>query len=143
MQHNKETENLALLYAYGELDKKQEKDFLPHLKECPKCGSIIKITAAIAAALPEKQAPGELAVPPVFNKWTKTGKSLWETISHTFNFKKLVPAGAMILALAFTAVAAYKYGTVNQSYDFMDNMYAEINDIESDLDNIFEYFESL
>jgi hypothetical protein len=144
MRHNKETENLALLYAYGELGQELETDFLPHLKECKECQEIVRLSSFITAALPEKKAPAHLLpqakpVKPI----QAPRRSLWDIISPAFSFKRIVPAGAMMLILTFIGITAYKYGTVNNNYDFVDNIYAEISNIETELDDIFSDFEDL
>ena len=135
MLHNENTENLALLFAYGELGAGEEKEFTAHLKDCPRCQAIVRTCAVATAALPDIKAP-EFNPAPAVEK-----VSLWERISPYFTFRKLVPAGAMALMLLFAGAAALKYGTVNNNTDlFMDNMYAELTNIESDLDYMFEDF---
>jgi len=140
MLHNEQTENLALLFAYGELEGGQEKDFIAHLKECPRCQAIVRACAVATASLPEVKAPDFKPAPQPL----KQSVSLWDHISPLFNFRKLAPAGAMALLLVFASITVYKYGRINENTDlFMDNMYAEITNIESYLDTIFEDFENL
>ena len=140
MLHNEQMENMALLFAYGELGQEQEKDFIAHLKDCPRCQSVVRSCAVATAALPDVKAPdfNPAAIP------APQSASLWDYISPLFNMRRLVPAGAMMLLLAFMGITAYKYGTINESADlYMDNMYAEITNIESTLDNMFEDFANL
>ena len=137
MLHNEQAENMALLFAYGELGAEEEKEFTAHLKDCPRCQAIVRACAVATAALPDIKAPEFSPAPqPV-----QQSLSLWEHISPFFTVRKLVPAGAMALMLLFAGVAAFKYGHINNNTDlFMDNMYAEMTNIESDLDYMFEDF---
>ena len=137
MLHNEQMENMALLFAYGELEAEKEKEFTAHLKDCPRCQAIVRACAVATAALPEVKAPEFNPAPqPV-----QESASWLDSIRPLFNFRKLVPAGALALLLVFAGVAAYKFGTISDNTDlFMDNMYAEITNIESELDIMFEDF---
>jgi len=142
MQHNENTENLALLYAYGELDDNLQQEFAQHLKTCAKCQAIVRACAVTTAALPDIAAPAFNPAPVIQAQPESHG--IWDYIAPVFSFKRLVPVGAMVLLACFLAVAAYQYGTHNAAADgFTDNMYAELTNIEHDIDNIFAEFELL
>ena len=133
MQHNENTENLALLYAYNEIEEKDRQAFEQHLKTCAKCQAIIQTCALTTAALPTVYGPA-FEVP--------QRRSLMERITEMFTFRRLLPAGAMILLVSFLAVAAYQYRAQEEA-DFTDNMFAEITNIEYYIDDIYKDFELL
>jgi len=136
MQHNKNTENMALLYAYGELEEDKQKEFTQHLKDCAKCQAIVQTCALTTAALPEKPAPAFHLQP--------TRKGIMDYIAPMLNFKRLVPVGATVLLVSFLVIAVYKYGTHNAVADYFgDNMYAELTNIEYEIDELFADFETL
>lgn len=144
MQHNEEMENLALLYSYGELDSNREGEFLQHLKDCPECQNIIRLTGIITAAMPEVKAPDGLCTLPLAAAEQPKKQSFLETIAQAFSFKRLVPAGAMMLIFAVMGITAFKLGSFNTPvYDtYVDGMYAEITDIEDDIDDLYAYFDA-
>jgi anti-sigma factor RsiW len=146
MHHNESTENMALLYAYGELGPDLRPGFESHLKECPQCRSIVDACALAAAATAEVAAPAfslETAVDAAAPA-TRQHANLSDYIGSLFTLRHLLPSAAAALLLVFMGTAAYRYagGARADGYP-LDNMHAELGDIETALDDIYEDFESL
>ncbi|MDR0953226.1 MAG: hypothetical protein LBM71_03445 [Elusimicrobiota bacterium] len=143
MQHNEETEHLALLYSYGELDDKKETAFLEHLKSCKQCQDIVFLTGIIAPALPEKVAP-QFNLPIL--QQNASPKKHWFTLP-TFAFRRLATVGVMAAFAVLMGLAAYEYGHLKQGayatfvndsmYSEIDSIETEVNDIEMSLENLF------
>ncbi len=139
MPHNKTFENQALLYAYGELDDSKEKAFLEHLKTCKKCQNIIKITALTSAALPPQEAP-------VIN-WQEAVKPAW-SFKDLFNKIKNLSRPVLVGTAAACCVAVLvSFIGLRQPADegymyFNDSIYAQVGNIESDIDTLLEDIDS-
>lgn len=139
MPHNKTFEEQALLYAYGELDNSKEKAFLEHLKTCKECQTVIKMTTLLSVALPPKQAP-------VFN-WQEEPKAVWsfKNLFNKINLSRPVLWGTA--AACCVAVLVGIFGLKQPSSDgymyFSDSIYAQIGDIETDIDTLLEDINNL
>ena len=139
MLHNKETENMALLYSYGELPQEDEAAFAEHLKECEKCQKILFGAGLMRAALPALEAP---TLSPAFYL-KQQSKPLFSFTG--FSFKHLVPA-AVFAVLVFVGIAAYTV-KVNDSVSAykasVTGMYSEVSSLEQEVDDIETYYASL
>ncbi len=136
MQHNKETENAALLYAYGELAEGLDA-FEKHLAACPHCQNIVQSAKAINAILPLKPAPAVNYAPlntaaPINNFW------------NTLNFKRLIPATALLVLFIAIGLTSYKIAAVKANSTrtqlIAAAQYIELEDsitrLESDINEI-------
>lgn len=135
MPHNKTFENQALLYSYGELDDSKEKAFLEHLKTCKKCQNVIKITALTSAALPPQEAP-------VIN-WQEVVKPAW-SFKDLFNKIKnlsrpvLWGTAAACCVAVLVSFIGLRHSTDDGYMYFNDSIYAQVGNIESDIDTLLE-----
>lgn len=141
MPHNEEYEEQALLYAYGELDDSKEMDFLDHLRECKACQSIIKITALTSAALPEHKAP-------VLNLQEEVEPSWFLKVKNWFNkinlSRPVLIGGAAACCVAVLVSVFYPRQTQSEGYMyFSDSIYAQVGNIETDIDTLLEEINSL
>lgn len=141
MPHNKKYEEQALLYAYGELDDSEEMDFLDHLRECKACQNIIKITALTSAALPEHKAP-------VLNLQESEEPSWFFKIKEFFSKIKLsrpvLIGSAAACCVAVLVSVLYPRQPQNEGYMyFADSIYAQVGNIETDIDTLLEEINSL
>lgn len=141
MPHNKEYEEQALLYAYGELDDSKEMDFLDHLRECKACQNIIKITALTSAALPEYKAP-------VLNLQEETEPSWFSKVKDWFSkinlSRPVLIGGAAACCVAVLVSVFYPRQTQSEGYMyFSDSIYAQVGNIETDIDTLLEEINSL
>ena len=141
---------MALLYAYGELEQKDEAAFTDHLKTCAKCQGIIRSCALATAALQPLKAP-EVIIPVAAvqpQEGQKSHNSFWDFLP-ALSLRRLVPAAAMAIVLAVLGVTAYKFADINRPAQnvvegaYFSNFYAEISGIETELDNWFADFETL
>ena len=138
MPHNKTFENQALLYAYGELDDSKEPAFLEHLKTCKECQAILKITTLTSAALPQVQAP-------VLNLQEKL-KPAWsfKNLFGKINLSRPVlwgTAAACCVAVLVSFISFKQPAEEGYMY-FSDSIYAQIGDIETDIDSLLEDMDS-
>ena len=139
MPHNKEIENMALLYSYGELPQEQEAEFTQHLKECKDCQQILFSAGLMRAALPAVDAP---QFSPAFYTQAEQ-KPLFSF--KGFSFRHLVPAAVAVVLIA-AGIAAYtakveSYVSAYQSS--VTGMYSEVSSIEQEVDDIETYFANL
>ncbi len=136
MPHNKKFEEQALLYAYGELDDSKEMAFLDHLRECKECQNIIKITALTSAALPEQQAPVLDLQGSLEKSWLLKVKDWFSKINLS---RPVLLGGAAACCVAVLASVFYPRQTQSDGYMyFSDSIYAEIGDVETDIDSLLE-----
>lgn len=139
MPHNKTFENQALLYSYGELDDSKEKAFLEHLKTCKKCQNVIKITALTSAALLPQEAP-------VIN-WQEAVKPAW-SFKDLFNKIKnlsrpvLWGTAAACCVAVLVSFIGLRHSTDDGYMYFNDSIYAQVGNIESDIDTLLEDIDS-
>ena len=144
-KHNKDWQDKALLYAYGELPPEQEQEFLAHLKDCKDCQKIIRTSALLNAALPQIKAPQNLSIPLEIPQQNKT--SLLKGLFSGLNFRLLVPAGAMALMLV-VALGFYKTANIylpkqTLQQDYIDNLYAGVYNLENEVEDILDYMDNL
>lgn len=140
MQHNSETENMALLYSYGELPAEQEAAFSAHLKECEQCQQILFAASVTRAALPSLEAP---AVPAALYA-PQPAKEPWFSFGG-FSFKRLVPA-AVFVALVFSGISVYKIQVdrnVKAYQTSVAGIYSEVSNLETEISDIEAYIDSL
>lgn len=139
MPHNKEMENMALLYSYGELPQEQEAEFNQHLKECKECQQILFSAGVMRAALPSVDAP---QFSPAF--YTQPAKQPWFGFKG-FSFKHLVPA-TVLAVFIFAGIAAYTAKvehSVSAYKSSVTGMYSEVSSLEQEVDDMESYFANL
>lgn len=139
MPHNKEMENMALLYSYGELPQEQETDFTEHLKECKECQKILFSAGVMRAALPAVEAP---YLSPSF--YTTEAKQPLFSFKG-FSFKHLVPAtvAAVFIAAGIAAYTAKVESYVSAYKSSVTGMYSEVSSIEQEVADMENYFANL
>lgn len=139
MQHNEQTEQYALLYAYGELDTAREQAFTEHLKTCAVCQKIIFTASLTTAALPEIKAPQGLIIP----SEVLVKKPFF--VMPFFTFRRLVPVGALALIVALAGIMIYKLenSTRHHYTNSVENMYSQVSTIESEVNNILKDIENM
>lgn len=139
MQHNKIFEEQALLYAYGELEDSKEPAFLEHLASCKECQATLKIAALTGAALLPQQAPALDLQEYLKPAWS------FKTWINKINLSRSVLLGAA--AACCVAVLVGMFGLKTTQSDgymyFNDSIYAQIGNIESDIDTLLEDINSL
>ncbi len=136
MPHSKIFEEQALLYAYGELEDSKEKAFLSHLENCKKCQAVINTVSLTNVALNEFQ-------PPALNMRKILGKPWWTAVSDWFKNKKLsrpvLWGAAAACCVAVLVSVFYPRHTQSEGYMyFNDSIYAQVGNVESDIDNLLE-----
>jgi hypothetical protein len=140
MLHSEETENMALLYSYGELPAEQEEAFLEHLRQCPKCQAILFGAGVVRAAMPVLESP---MLPQSFYAQPERKTSFFSL--HGFSIKHLVPA-AVLGVLLLGGVSVYKL-QVSRKAEIYNNsasgMYSQLSDVESEVGSIENYCDSL
>ncbi len=139
MPHNKEMENMALLYSYGELPQEKEAAFTEHLKECKECQQILFSAGLMRAALPAVDAP---FFSPAF--YTAPAKKPLFGFRN-FSFKHLVPATvlAVFIAAGIAAYTAKVESYVSAYKSSVTGMYSEVSSLEQEVDDIENYFANL
>lgn len=139
-------EDNALLYAYGELDDSETKNFLEHLKTCKECQSILHICALTTASLTPKQAP-QFVMPSVT---VENKRSSFGFLRNLGRVRWAYPAlvfGVFALVLGFTAfefTAKKPMVSVPQNISFnLDDMDTDLSDLETEISDLFQYMEEL
>lgn len=136
MPHNKIFEEQALLYAYGELEDSKEDAFLEHLRECKECQNIIKIAALTSAALPEHQAPVLDLQGSLEKSWLLKIKD-WFSKTNLSRPVLLGGAAACCVAVLVSFIGLKQPADEGYMY-FNDSIYAQLGDIESDIDTLLD-----
>ncbi len=135
MPHNKKYEEQALLYAYGELEDSKEDAFVEHLRECKECQSILKMTALTSAALPPMQAP-------VLNLQEEPAKawSFKDLFNRIKNLSRPILWGTAAACCVAVMVGGFglRQSNSNGYMYFSDSIYAQIGDVETDIDSLLE-----
>lgn len=136
MPHSKIFEEQALLYAYGELEDSKEKAFLRHLETCKKCQATINTVSLTNVALEEYIAP-------TLNMRKILGKPWWSAVSDFFRNTKfsrpvLLGAAAACCVAVLISFIGVKQPTEEGYMYFSDSIYAEIGDVETDIDSLLE-----
>ena len=141
MPHNKKFEEQALLYAYGELDDSKETAFLDHLRGCKECQNIIKIAALTSAALPEQKAPVLDLQGSLEKSWLLKVKDWFNKINLS---RPVLLGGAAACCVAVLVSIFYPRQTQSDGYMyFSDSIYAQIGNIETDIDTLLEDINNL
>ncbi len=134
MPHNKNFEEQALLYAYGELEDSKEDAFLEHLRTCKECQATIKMTALLGAALPPKQAP-------VLNLQEEPAKAWsFKDLFGKINLSRPIlwgTAAACCVAVLVSFIGLRQPAEEGYMY-FSDSIYAQIGDVEADIDTLLD-----
>ncbi len=139
MPHNREMENMALLYSYGELPQKREAEFTEHLKECKECQQILFSSGVMRAALPAVEAP-------LFSPDFYAAPAPRTFLSFKgFSFKHLVPATVLgvFIAAGIAAYTARVESSVSAYKASVTGMYSEVSSIEQEVNDIEIYFANL
>lgn len=139
MPHNKTFENQALLYAYGELDDSKEPAFLEHLKTCKECQAILKISALTSAALPPVQAPILNLQEEFKPAWSF--KNLFNKVKNLSRPVLWGAAAACCVAVLVSFIGLKNHTEEGYMY-FSDSLYAQIGNVESDIDTLLEDIDS-
>ncbi|MDR1684600.1 MAG: zf-HC2 domain-containing protein [Elusimicrobiota bacterium] len=135
MQHNEQTENMALLYAYGELESALQGAFEKHLTGCKECQAVLRACALTYAAQPAAAAPKIVFAP------AQAGQKTPPWYKGLFTFKKLVPAGVLAAVLIIVSAGALKFSGPQAQYLYLqEDLYTEITDIEAMLDDMDDYW---
>ena len=141
MAHDKYYTEQAILYAYGELEDSKEKAFLRHLETCRACQTTLDAITLTSSAIETVEAPK-------LNTRKILHKSIFWSIKNWFKeikFSRRVLWGAAAACCVAVLVSVfYPKHTQSEGYMyFSDSIYAQIGNVEADIDTLLEDINSL